>query len=121
MKAKILNLFIVYLLLSSCGIVNPGIKTVNSQPEISVLTYQQQIPVLKLKKDNPVLRICISKDNYRKYLKTETITIHIKGSDIINDIKAARIWFSGNDSVWKEYSSMELFGHELKPDVEISF
>jgi len=93
----------------------------NTVEHVSVSLHQMQVPVLKFKQDNPVLQI-------RLYVSEEAIpgnvtslTLNMKGTDDLEDIRTVRLFYLGTDSVWTRISEPVQFGMDKPPSATIIF
>jgi sialidase-1 len=106
--------FIVFLIvvLNSC---------VNENNLIELQVKSIHVPVLKNLKENPVLQMKLQINDSLAELQSTSITVNPKGTSELTDIKLVRIWYSGNDSLFRNVSERNLFGGEKSPASEIEF
>jgi sialidase-1 len=114
MKSAFRGVFIFFLLLvaSSCNKENSFIQ---------LETKSFHVPVLKNLKENPVLQMKLQINDSLAALHSTSITINLEGTSEMADIKLIRVWYSGNDSLFRNVSEMNLFGDEKTPATNIEF
>lgn len=92
-----------------------------SNVEIIVTTRQFQVPVLKRNDLNPVLLIKAESKSNLSNQAIEAIKISLSGTDDLNDIDSVKIYFLGNDSIFKNADDAKLFGKGMPARKTITF
>ncbi|HLR00377.1 MAG TPA: sialidase family protein [Sphingobacterium sp.] len=83
-----MRIFLLSSLILSCF----GFKS-----EVEISEYQYQLPVLKNKENNPILRVKITADD--DGLTLSNVRFSTKGTTDLGDIKSAKLYYYGQDSL----------------------
>jgi sialidase-1 len=89
--------------------------------DIELAIRQWQTPVLKLKRDNVVARVKLVVPADKFELQAQSVNVDFSGCDDIKDIAAARLYYTGSDTIFSAQNNLPLFGREHIPSTKTTF
>jgi sialidase-1 len=88
---------------------------------VELSTHQMQVAVLKMKENNPVLQLKINYAGEDTGHQLTSVEINTEGTDNLRDIRALRLFYLGQDSLWDDESSPVQFGADMEPAKSLKF